>query len=119
MTPLPDAHVAPTEESGRLGLYISEAQLILAEKRTAMAGVRTGAALLALPMSVLGLLAATSRYYTFVDNILLLGPLLLVCLILLCVGLWLVVRSVSKLRRHERLLAALKRKSSTLSHMID
>lgn len=50
-----------SEESD--AIIINEAQLILAEKRTSMAAMRTGIAVFALPLSVLGLLIATSRYY--------------------------------------------------------
>jgi hypothetical protein len=51
----------PSTESD--ALIINEAQLILAEKRTSLAAMRTGIAVFALPLSVLGLLIATSRYY--------------------------------------------------------
>lgn len=47
-------------------VIIDEAKLILAEKRTSMALMRTGIAVFALPLSVLSLLIATSRYYDVV-----------------------------------------------------
>jgi uncharacterized membrane protein YkgB len=42
-------------------LIINEAQLILAEKRTSLAAMHTGIAVFAVPLSVLGLLIATSN----------------------------------------------------------
>ena len=42
---------------------ISSIQLLLAEKRTSLALMRTGVAMLAIPLSVLSLLITTSKYY--------------------------------------------------------
>ena len=44
-------------------LIFGEIQVLLAEKRTALASLRTGIAVFALPLSVLSVLIATSRYY--------------------------------------------------------
>src|SRR5438876_2814551 len=46
-------------------LIFGEIQVLLAEKRTALASMRTGIAVFALPLSVLSVLIATSRYYNF------------------------------------------------------
>ena len=43
-------------------LIFGEIQVLLAEKRTALAALRTGIAVFALPLSVLSALIATSRY---------------------------------------------------------
>ena len=58
-------------------LIITEAQLILAEKRTSLAALRTGIAVFALPLSVLGLLIATSKYYDIAQVVHLFSALLL------------------------------------------
>ncbi len=44
-------------------LILGEIQVLLSEKRTALASLRTGIAVFALPLSVLSVLIATSRYY--------------------------------------------------------
>ena len=44
-------------------IAINEVQLLLAEKRTSLSVMRTGIAMLALPISVMSVLIATSRYY--------------------------------------------------------
>ena len=44
-------------------LILGEIQVLLAEKRTALSSLRTGIAIFALPLSVLSVLIATSRYY--------------------------------------------------------
>src|SRR4051794_40734990 len=61
-----NAGVAPSSEAKMHHLnelVLTEAQLVLSEKRTAFASLRTGIAIFALPLSVLSLLIATSRYY--------------------------------------------------------
>ena len=76
-------------------------QVLLAEKRTALAGLRTGIAVFALPLSVISALIATSRYYSIerVMPLLLLLPLplLLLNLGLVVLGTWLVFRSIHRI----------------------
>ena len=48
--------------------------MLLAEKRTALASLRTGVAVFALPLSVLSALIATSRYYSIEKVMPLLAP---------------------------------------------
>jgi hypothetical protein len=60
-------------------IIINEAQLILAEKRTSLAALRTGIAVFALPLSVLRLLIATSRYDDITQVLHLFTALLLLC----------------------------------------
>ena len=51
------------------GTLINEIQLILAEKRTSLAAMRTGIAVFVLPLSVLSVLVATSEYeQSITDN---------------------------------------------------
>ena len=50
------------------GILINEIQLILAEKRTSLAAMRTGIAVFVLPLSVLSVLVATSKYYDFIHE---------------------------------------------------
>ena len=47
-------------------VILSEIQLVLAEKRTSLATMRTGITVFVLPLSVLSVLIATSRYYDIV-----------------------------------------------------
>ena len=57
-------------------IIINEVQLLLAEKRTSLATRRTGIAVFVLPMSVLSVLIATSRFYDIIHVMHLLLPLL-------------------------------------------
>jgi hypothetical protein len=71
-------------------VIFGEIQVLLAEKRTALASLRTGIAVFALPMSVLSALIATSRYYSLDKVLPLLLPLMLLNLGLVVLGTWLV-----------------------------
>jgi uncharacterized membrane protein YidH (DUF202 family) len=78
-------------------VIFGEVQVLLAEKRTALAGLRTGIAVFALPLSVLSALIATSRYYSMEKVMPLLLPLLLLNLGLVVLGTWLVFRSIHRI----------------------
>jgi len=56
-------------------VIFGEIQVLLTEKRTALALLRTGIAVFALPLSVLSALIATSRYYSMEKVMPLLLPL--------------------------------------------
>ncbi|MCB2227531.1 MAG: hypothetical protein KQH53_12710 [Desulfarculaceae bacterium] len=99
------------------GILINEAQFLLAQKRTLLAAVRTGLAVLAVPMGIISLLVVTSRLYHFWDNIGYLAPLIAVCLGLISLGLTLIIRNLAHLRRTERSLRAILERSPHLHHL--
>jgi uncharacterized membrane protein YidH (DUF202 family) len=98
---------------------IGEVQLLLAEKRTSLAALRTGIAVFALPLSVLGLLVATSRYYNAADVLHFLLPLLALSAGLAALGAWLCVRAALRLRHEDRLIREIKASCSSLAHLIE
>lgn len=100
-------------------IIINEVQLILAEKRTSLATMRTGIAVFALPLTVLSVLIATSKYYDIIHVMHLLVPLFLVCAALVLLGSYLIIRSIIKIRHHDRIILELKRKHSRIADFID
>lgn len=100
-------------------LIINEAQLILSEKRTSMATIRTGIAVFALPLSVLGLLIATSRYYDLLHVLPLIVPLAVMLLALITLGSYLILRALGNIHRYDRLIHQLKTCHSKLSEFLD
>ncbi len=100
------------------GAIVDEAKLVLAEKRTAMALMRTGIAVFALPLSVLSLLIATSKYYNAVHVLNLILLLAVINLALLVLGTHLIVRALRQLRRYDRLLNRLKSGHSKIGKFI-
>ena len=100
-------------------MLVNEAQLILAEKRTSLATMRTGIAVFALPLSVLGLLIATSRYYDLLHVLPLIVPLGVMLLALIILGSYLIYRALSNIHRYDRLIHQLKACHSKLSEFLD
>lgn len=95
-----------------------EVQLILAEKRTSLASLRTGIAVFALPLSVLGLLVATSKYYEASRVLALLLPLLILSAGLALLGAFLVIQSIRHIHRQDSLIRRLKQEHTILAQYI-
>src|SRR5438132_3843035 len=105
-----------TDESLKLdNLILGEIQVLLAEKRTSLSSLRTGIAVFALPLSVLSVLVATSRYYNFATVMPLLIPLLVLNLGLVALGSWLIYRSIRRIHHYDRVLRELTRKYRSLA----
>ena len=100
-------------------VILGEVQLLLAEKRTAMSVMRTGIAIFALPLSVLSLLIATSRYYDALKVLHLLVPLGVLNLALVALGAYLILHSLHRIRHYDQLIAGFKRKHSKLAELVD
>ncbi len=97
----------------------NEVQLILAEKRTSLASLRTGIAVFAIPLSIMGVLVATSRYYEIPDVLHLFIVVMVINALLLALGAYLIIRAIAKLRREDRMIAEIKRKHSVIAEFID
>src|SRR6516225_2997150 len=100
-------------------VIFGEIQVLLAEKRTALASLRTGIAVFALPLSVLSALIATSRYYSMDKVMPLLLPLMLLNLGLVVLGTWLVFRSIQRIRHFERRIRELSGKYRSIAEFIE
>ena len=100
-------------------MAINEVQLLLAEKRTALAVLRTGVALVALPMSIISFLIATSKYYETLHVLHLLVPLGLFCLLLGGFGGFMIFSSLKRMRRYDRLIHEIKRRHSIVAKFLD
>jgi hypothetical protein len=108
-----------TQKSDSDAFITNEAQLILAEKRTSLAAMRTGIAVFALPLSVLGLLIATSRYYDVIHVLHLILPLAFMLVALIALGTHLVVRALLHIRKYDHLIMRLKRKHSRMDEFLE
>src|SRR6266513_450100 len=100
-------------------VIFGEIQVLLAEKRTALASMRTGIAVFALPLSVLSVLIATSRYYNVGTVMPLLVPLLLLNLGLVVLGSWLTYRSIHRIHHYELRIRELSQKYRSIAEFID
>jgi len=100
-------------------VIFGEIQVLLAEKRTALASLRTGIAVFALPLSVLSALIATSRYYSLDKVLPLLLPLMLLNLGLVILGTWLVFRSIRRIHHYEHRIRELSAKYRAIAQFIE
>lgn len=100
-------------------IAINEVQLVLAEKRTSLSVMRTGIAVLVLPISVMSFLIATSRYFDVLNVLHILIPLGLMNLILVILGAYLIIRSIIKMRHYDYLIQKIKSTHSVISEFID
>ncbi len=105
--------------AGNLLLVSNEIQLLLAEERTALSLLRTGITVFALPLSVLGLLIATSGNYHLHDVVMLLLPLLVLSGVLVVLGSYLVIRGLLVVHRCDLRVRELKRRNQTVAHLMD
>ncbi len=109
-----------TKDTTRIdSIAINEVQLILAEKRTSLALMRTGIAVLALPLSVMSVLIATSRFYDVPHFLHFLVPLGVLNLALIVFGVYLIIRSIIRMRHYDRLIHEIKLKHSVIGKFID
>ena len=109
----------PSELAQPDNATFGEIQVILSEKRTALASLRTGIAVFALPLSVLSVLIATSRYYSMGNVMPLLVPLLALCLGLAILGAWLIYHSIRRIRHYDRVVRQLTKKYRSLAEFVD
>jgi len=98
---------------------INEMQLIFSEKRTALSLLRTGITVLLLPLSVLTVLLATSRYYDISKAWAVSIPLGVLCFGLFILGLYLIIRSTKLIRRCDNAAHLLLKQSKYLSDLLD
>ncbi len=99
-------------------IVINEVQLILAEKRTSLAVMRTGITVLALPLSIISVLIATSKYYDILHVLYFLIPLGVINLGLIVLGSYLIIRSIIKMKNYDRHIHQIKLKHSAIGEFI-
>lgn len=107
------------DEEAPESVEIARIQLLLAEKRTSLAALRTGIAVFTLPLSVTTVLVTTSRFYNFVENLHYLIPLLLVCMGLVVAGAYLIGVSLVKFQRESRQIARIKNRHRDWQDLLD
>jgi uncharacterized membrane protein YidH (DUF202 family) len=107
------------EKNQANAIAINEAQLLLAEKRTSLSVMRTGIAMLALPLSLMSVLIATSRYYNVLHVLHFLVPLGVFSFVLIVYGTYLIIRSIIRMQRYDRLIHKIKLKYSIIGEFLD
>jgi hypothetical protein len=108
----------PEQKDEAGALIFNEIQLILAEKRTALSSLRAGIAVFVLPLSVLSVLIATSRYYDILRVVYWLVPLLVINVALVVLGSYLILHSIGRIHHYDRLIRDIKRQHSAIADLI-
>ncbi len=99
-------------------LGINQVQLLLSEKRTSLSVMRTGIAMLALPLSIFTALIATSKYYNIADVWLLLTLVSGINLLLIVFSIYLIIRSLLRMHNYDRIINQIKQQHSTLKQFL-
>ena len=71
--------------------------ILFAEKRTALAILRSAFTIFVFPLSVFTLLVTTSQFYNNMESFHLITPLIIVCFVLIMIGVYLVYRSINRI----------------------
>ena len=95
-----------------------KAQLVLAEKRTSLAVLRTGIMIFALPMTILTALIALSRFYDLGHTLWLLIPIVTISTGLFFFAMYLIYRSFFNIIKLDRLLYQLRQSDPEISDLI-
>ncbi|MFO7835289.1 MAG: hypothetical protein R6V83_01445 [Candidatus Thorarchaeota archaeon] len=93
----------PPNAARGIRVKLSIIRILEAEKRTHLAELRTGTAILAIPMSLLTILIATSNLYNPADVIVFVVSLLVGVIALSIIGVFLIYRSLKRIRKTEDL----------------
>ena len=99
-------------------LVMSEVQLLLAEKRTSFALLRTGVSVALVPLSLVSLLIATSKLWNVWDVWWLLIPLMLIFLLLGGLGIYLIMHALHHLAHNDRVLMGLRASDTLLEDLL-
>jgi uncharacterized membrane protein YidH (DUF202 family) len=97
---------------------LDEIQLILAEKRTSLSILRTGIAVITLPLSVLTILVVTSKYYRIFEILTLFIPLVVLCIGLTIWGIYLIAKASKSIRHYDAMIRKLKLDDSRLKEIV-
>ncbi|MEK6852147.1 MAG: hypothetical protein AABY30_06385 [Candidatus Thermoplasmatota archaeon] len=106
-------------QNSQHSLVINEVMLLLAEKRTSLSALNAGIAVVAVPLSILTLLVATSRFYEALLVMHLLAPLWAACATLFVLGMYIIMRAVIRIRRFDAHIAELKERDAAVRELIE
>lgn len=113
---------APTAEKKRIAvdqrLLMNEVNLLLADKRTSYALLRTGVTVAIVPLSLWTFLIATSKLWNPFDLIWFLIPFALVTLSLFGLGAYLILHALGHLRHTEAVLTGIRQSDTMIGELL-
>ena len=90
-------------------------QVVLAEKRTSLAVLRTGIAVAVVPLSITTVLVTLSRFYDWLENLHFLVPMYTVLTVMMILSFYLMGRSIFRIRDYDRMLRMVRRDNPALA----
>jgi uncharacterized membrane protein YdbT with pleckstrin-like domain len=108
-----------TRKDDKEALIIDEIQVLLKEKRTSLAVMRTGITILIVQIMVSGFLIATSKSHQFLELLHVAIPFYAINAFLLLLGLYLIISSLVHIRHYDRTILSLKKKHRRISDLMD
>lgn len=99
-------------------LVMSEVQLLLAEKRTSFALMRTGVTVAVVPLSLVSVLIATSGMWNVREVWWMFAPLMVVLALLFALGMYLVGHALHHLAHNDRVLMGLRASDTLLEDLL-
>ena len=105
-------------DAAHVNLDMVQIQVLLAEKRTSFALLRTGIAVFSLPLSVITVLIATSKYYDLNEILPLFVVLMIICFLLSSLGVYLILRSIRKIWKFDKRIAKIRSLDKELQKII-
>ncbi len=106
-------------DQDRQDAIIDQIHLLLEEKRTSLAVMRTGISILIIQLFVFGILIATSRFHDPGRVLHFTIPFSIINLALLVLGGYLIFYSFLRLRHYDAAILRLKKKHPRLSEILD
>lgn len=97
---------------------LAEVQLLLAEKRTSISALRLGISIFAFPLSVLSVLIATSKNYHVREVLGLMIMVLVINLGLVALAVYLIFRSLRRIRHYDRIIDEYKNQYGKLARLL-
>jgi hypothetical protein len=114
-----EINMEPSANGENEVVIINEIQILLEEKRTSLAVMRTGIGVLVAQVLVSGYLIATSKSYQFMELLHMAVPFYIINAFLVALGGYLIISSLIHISRYDRVIIALKKRYRKISDLMD
>lgn len=99
-------------------VLLGEVQLLLAEKRTYFSILRTGLAIVAVPMTIIGFLIATAPYHKIFQFRIIGSSVIFILLLTSVAGVFLTYRSGRKIKMIDREIIAIEKSNKRVDKIV-
>jgi uncharacterized membrane protein YidH (DUF202 family) len=93
-------------------------QVVLAEKRTSLAVLRTGITIAVVPLSITTVLVTLSRLYDFMANLHFLIPMYTILTLMMGIAFYLMGRALLRIRSYDRMIEQVRRENPVLGRFL-